>query len=296
MLSLFMVFVATLAVLLAPPALYAHDPGASAGAPAGLHGPIDPGVFAHAGDLPAPREPSAQDAPQARGEVSQFAAYRSTLLWRAGVGGARWDPNGARLEIPVCWIAPKRRHSAGRVATRVAVRETWEAAAQVRFVGWGTCTEGAEGIRIITQDGVPWSYVGIAGLGKAQTMSLNFDFHDWGRACGDTPDAHYLRDDCIHSIAVHEFGHALGLIHAHDLLSAEAQQANMSSEKLNSLIANCRERNLPVASNKVVKLPSDTEIPFAYDPWSVMNYCWNIYRQSIALSNTDIRTVARMYP
>jgi hypothetical protein len=165
--------------------------------------------------------------------------------------------------ISVCWENAEGYDAEARWV-RAAIRNTWEEAANLKFRGWGQCTGSSRGIRIVIQDVRPHSLVGRMIDGQPNGMSLNFTFENFSRGYCQTN-----REHCIKSIAVHEFGHALGFIHEQD--------------RPDSI---CYEGRKPNAYAGLLT-------PFDQD--SVMNYCNRKWNNGGNLSAYDIEGVQRVY-
>lgn len=201
----------------------------------------------------------------------------------------KWVPNNlssdsgaftnlqGRLNIKVCWLNPDNADAAnvrGRLLTKASITATWEYYSKVSFVGWQKCLPNARGIKIQIADDRPKSQIGNLSDSHSPSMTLNFKFdHPEMAGCKSKIDL------CIHSIAVHEFGHALGFLHEQD--SPDTPKwckrrlgADAISKPLESLQA---------------KMVTD------WDRFSVMDYCFDIYSQRIQLSDCDIAAVQATY-
>lgn len=115
-----------------------------------------------------------------------------------------WRP----MNVPVCWENPSAGDETKRQWVRDAVARTWEARSGVRFTGWDACVGWGPGIRININDTSPHTKaLGNDLNGMAEGMVLNFTFSNWSPACKSMPQF------CIETMAVHEFGHAMGFAH-----------------------------------------------------------------------------------
>src|SRR5579883_2383799 len=117
--------------------------------------------------------------------------------------------------IPVCWNTagtdtPYVASEKGKVQAQV-VSEFGRAG--VTFTGWGTCTGSeTDAIVIWIADQNPSSDI---GRNKPTKMVLNFSMQGIGSALvrARCTESQARTDACILMSAVHEFGHAVGLLH-----------------------------------------------------------------------------------
>lgn len=127
--------------------------------------------------------------------------YDSTGLW-------------PKRDISVCWETSGYAAEKRWVKDALRGQRSWARTGDVNFVGWGDCAEGQMGVRIKVGTTMS-SYLGYFGSLFATYMTLDFrsNVNDlYSRCLENSLD----REQCIKSVALHEFGHALGYAHEHN--------------------------------------------------------------------------------
>ncbi len=165
---------------------------------------------------------------ESAGEKAQDFSYNPAWVWD--------DVN-----LSVCWTSAANENVTEKTWVRLAVEGAFEPFTNVEFTGWGSCNGGDADIKIAVDDQFyPAAAVGTgAGYDTGEDMRLNFyesnsdprrrpveeEAQCWpGSAQGSQPTTGDLgikywstnRQRCIESIAVHEFLHAVGVLHEQD--------------------------------------------------------------------------------
>lgn len=194
------------------------------------------------------------------------------------------------LNVPVCWERSAAKFPVERSFVESEVAAKIEKNSEFRFGSrpWRTCAKTDTGgiIRVNVVDAGPNSLVGYqtkqtnhGGIVAAPVfMNLNFEFNNWSQACKAASPRNSMRENCIRTIGVHEFLHALGALH--EQLSPEVKTKDPGCYAL--------YKDMP----DVIGLK-----PFEvteYDADSIMNYCRDIYSEPTRLSKLDLDGIRRL--
>lgn len=213
-----------------------------------------------------------------------FGFVRDEVVWQ--------HKRGEPVKIEMCWEDPLPREVLKsqkvrqyRELVQDVVLRTWSMAVAVDFLNWQQCSDpDLLSVHISVADDTDGPHseeLGKLLIGRPRGVVLDFDFINFNPREGWCAENEEHRKECIQAIAVHEFGHVLGLAHENN------------RDDIPDNLSECDIRDNARSKDQ----QGGTRTFGPWDAKSVMNYCHRIYKEGgYDLSATDLSTILDLYP
>jgi hypothetical protein len=188
--------------------------------------------------------------------------------------------------LQVGWDTLEPEYAEERGWVRDAVTSTWQEHSGLRFEGWGKANARTD-VRIRIADERPICRpIGKNLKGKAGGLTLNFAFETWPPPSNKRRSGRRgmsWREYAIRGVAVHEFGHVIGLCHEQNRKDKAPYLKHHPSSACSDAVSDQQGT------------PGDFYIG-RWDLESCMNYGNSRWNNDGRLSAGDRETVALLYP